>query len=671
MLQMLSVMLLAALGADGASASLTGRLLQVAALDASSFSAKGLNNEALLNRFYRGDFVNIEFDRNDLMFEGLFNQYLSAYARHCSDALPQNRVEITSQYDTKRLYADPDMYAAKEELDRIIAADTVRNVGRMMTQLTQSPLATGSSIVVGGLAGASDMDALVQMNACAGPGLKRFQENLRLFALNKPPIRLGAEGRPTVAGAESAAYPDQNYAMLLDDLVSANAGTWVMNQYVRGSVVGAAVTSNDPSGRPARVEGRYTFIGFEGRSQPGAVTVSFSDGLPQCLYFSDRPTDCQPANRRFVALFADGAYRRTPEMVAAELEAARWKEAAAVAARERRQQWELQRARALDEQGKFTAFSNSNWAKPNASRPDVIRQLEIQSRVSHGTRGGIERSNLKTGVTVYRGGDDRVLVQYLDKDSGRVRFLDATEPIHWYLAFAGNPDKALLREQLGLKEMPSTRGPQYANYVTAIAKRDQIDLNAKLSGLAPVIGREVAQDGGGTRYVQNYSQFSRTNAVPLAVAIARDWATDQPLKDRTRKARPSATGPDIFVSRGGEVLLRDVVSGEERLVDVTVELARYQSLQGRQFVDEKGKARAVPSSMNLKDYESQVRRYVDNLGIDLRAMMPGLSLILGSHPELKQQDALALASYVETEHGKFDDDHSHRGGLFGVFTHLR
>lgn len=37
---------------------------------------------------------------------------------------------------------------------------------------------------------AGDMDALVQMNACTSPGLVRFEDNLRLFALNKQPVRL-------------------------------------------------------------------------------------------------------------------------------------------------------------------------------------------------------------------------------------------------------------------------------------------------------------------------------------------------------------------------------------------------------------------------------------------------------------------------------------------------
>ena len=300
-----------------------------AALTPNSFTATGLNNEKLLKSLFLGDFVNIGFNSDDLRFATMYGQYLNAYGRRCNAYLPPNKVEITTQecatesvtrngfgteisrscvsYRTvgTGLYADPEMYAAKKKLDQVQAGDALRNAAKLMGQ--KDPIAGMMNMVGNAQASMSDMESLVQLNACASPGLKRFQENLRLFALNKQPIRLGAEGPKSSAVDPLPGTPfrDQNYTKLLNDLIAEQATTWVVNRFVRGSVARATVSSRDDVGRPRRITASYT---YNGRSQ-GSVTLSFTDGLPECMYFFDFPATCRTPNRKIVAAYADGAYQ--------------------------------------------------------------------------------------------------------------------------------------------------------------------------------------------------------------------------------------------------------------------------------------------------------------------------------------------------------------------------
>ena len=156
---------------------------------------------------------------------------------------------------------------------------------------------------------ASDMSALVRVNACNSPGLKRFQENLMLFALAKQPIRLSGGGSTAPAGnrpSTDSLSKNQNLPKLLADLVLEQSRTWVMNRFVSGSVSNVVVSSRDSDGRPSKVTGSYL---YNGQSR-GSVTISFSDGLPECMYFFDFPTTCRTPNRRVVEAYANGAYRQ-------------------------------------------------------------------------------------------------------------------------------------------------------------------------------------------------------------------------------------------------------------------------------------------------------------------------------------------------------------------------
>ena len=184
-----------------------------APLTRSSFSAAGLSNEKVLTDFYTGNFVDIPFDRENLPFLTLFQAYLESYATRCAAYLPPNKVEMTrqecaqesyqvNQYGARTgvstcvsyrtvgtgLYADPVLYDAKGEVDRVAALSVVKDTLKLMTQ--KNPLEGALNTLKETQVQANDMNRLLAQNSCTSPGVKRFQENLRLFALGKQPIPL-------------------------------------------------------------------------------------------------------------------------------------------------------------------------------------------------------------------------------------------------------------------------------------------------------------------------------------------------------------------------------------------------------------------------------------------------------------------------------------------------
>jgi hypothetical protein len=307
-----------------------------AKLDPASFSAKGLNYEKEVTALYLGDFAHARLERDSLEFDTLFGSYLSAFARRCSEYLPKNKVEMTrsecarEQYSVDRygnrvggsscieyrqvgtgLYADPDLYAAQKQVDAEAGRNMVRDTFKSMAGKDPMSAALHTLDAAGSVG--NDMDSLLGMNACASPGLKRFQDNMMRFALGQPPMRLaGGETLASIAPpkpAPGAAFKDSNYTKLLDDLVSEHSQVWMVNRYVRGSASGVTVSSRDGLGRPSKIVGQYLFEGLSGRSK-GSVTVQFADGLPQCLYFFDFPTTCRSPSRRIITAYENGGYQK-------------------------------------------------------------------------------------------------------------------------------------------------------------------------------------------------------------------------------------------------------------------------------------------------------------------------------------------------------------------------
>jgi len=189
-----------------------------AQLATGGFSSKGLKNEELFANIFLGDFESIPFERDDMSFSALFGAYLKSFAEYCPSSLPSNKVEMTRQRcvtveETRNgwgtlisstcvewktegtgLYADPALYAARLSVDRAQAAKILnpKSGGGILGGLAEALVDFSSGKTLNEMGKAidvsSDIAPLVRMNTCSGPGLKRFQENLRRFALNESPL---------------------------------------------------------------------------------------------------------------------------------------------------------------------------------------------------------------------------------------------------------------------------------------------------------------------------------------------------------------------------------------------------------------------------------------------------------------------------------------------------
>ena len=197
------------------------------------FSAKGLSYETELTALYLGDFAHARLQRDGAEFDFLFGNYLKAFARRCSASLPANKVEMTrpecarEQYTVNRygartgpstcveyrqvgtgLYADPDLYAAQQKVEVEVGRNMIRDTFRDMSG--KNPMATGMRAVDAATSVGRDMDALLEQNSCASPGLKRFQDNMMRFALGQPPLHLpGGETLASIAPKNLPTLPSR------------------------------------------------------------------------------------------------------------------------------------------------------------------------------------------------------------------------------------------------------------------------------------------------------------------------------------------------------------------------------------------------------------------------------------------------------------------------------
>jgi hypothetical protein len=301
-----------------------------APLTNASLKTNGLGNERLLTNLFLGNFAEVNLKRSDVLFWTLYGDYLMAYGRRCDAYLPKNKVELKETYCSQEgtsidrfgnrtsngtcvtystrgtgVYADPTLVAAEDQFQNASGQETFQDIFRSMA--APNPLGTALSTLGATQAMKSDMDSLVRINACDSQGLKRFQDNLMLFALNKTPISMPGAAAPVASGprpAGPANVTDQNFTRLVDDLILDQSRTWVMNRYVPGSTSNVVVSSRDASGKPLKISARYL---FNGRNS-GEVTVDFSNGVPACLYFFDAPSSCKTASPRVVAAYSSGAY---------------------------------------------------------------------------------------------------------------------------------------------------------------------------------------------------------------------------------------------------------------------------------------------------------------------------------------------------------------------------
>ena len=296
-----------------------------------AFKTDGLYFAEFYDYIYRGHFEHLEVTREDTQFLMIFEQYLRAYGRQNDRFLPTNKVEImedvcateevtTDAYGTEvsrvcarwktvgtGLYARPDLYDAKLQVERIQGQDAIRKALGMITD----PNAIGNSVDLihkaKGLR--NDMALIFKLNPGDSPGLRRFEENLKKFALCQSSIRMQGASKYTAMKESGGPTGAQNFNQLINDLVADQSRTWAFNRYQAGSIRGVTVGASDGQGRPRELKANYSYKGFGGVSQ-GWVRVTFDNGLPKCIYFFDFPQNCKTPNSSIVAAYAQGGYGR-------------------------------------------------------------------------------------------------------------------------------------------------------------------------------------------------------------------------------------------------------------------------------------------------------------------------------------------------------------------------
>jgi len=298
-------------------------------LQSLEFNTDGLYFAEFYDYIFRGHFENIKMTREDLDFLMIFEQYLRTYGRQCNQYLPKDKVEIMelqcdeylveknlygdelSRTCTKwiwvgtKLFARPDLYNAKKEVERLQSKDAIQNAFAAMTD----PNAIGNSMdrvhKINGLR--NDMTQMFTLNPCNSEGVRRFEENLKRFALSQKSMRMEGSSKYETMKTTGGPTGVQNLNKLFDDLVANLAKTWAMNKYVPNSISGISMLQKDNQGRPLVAKANYTYQ-FFGNKGEGWVQVSFEKGLPNCLYFHDMPNNCKTPNSSIVASYAQGNY---------------------------------------------------------------------------------------------------------------------------------------------------------------------------------------------------------------------------------------------------------------------------------------------------------------------------------------------------------------------------
>ncbi|APQ18916.1 hypothetical protein [Maribacter hydrothermalis] len=302
--------------------------------EANDYELLELNTDGLYfaefyDYIFRGHFEELDINRGDMRFLLIFDQYLRAYGAQCAGNLPADKVEImneecATEEVTKNgwgdvisrvcikyvwvgsgIYAKPELYEAYAEIDQI---QRFKGLGTMMQMITD-PNGMGNSVDMihktNGLKG--DMGKIFKLNACDSPGLKRFEENLKLFALNKPAVRMDKVSKYTTMKKTGGPTGSQDFNKLINDLVYDQSKTWSFNRYNEGSVSGVTTSSRDSEGRPRELSANYSFSGFSGNNK-GSVRITFENGLPKCIYFYDFPQNCKTPNSSIISTYAQGEY---------------------------------------------------------------------------------------------------------------------------------------------------------------------------------------------------------------------------------------------------------------------------------------------------------------------------------------------------------------------------
>ncbi len=300
-----------------------------------SLKTDGLQFQGALGAIYRGDFAHVSLQRTGIEFPSLLSSYMASFSTSCFDQLPANKVQVTAkhcatysqpvnrygtpvgvrtcaEYERRPIagqFADPAVFQAELKLED---SSTSNMMGDIFAALKDPDALSSITKKVGNVTGSeiaadSDMKNLVRMNGCRSPALKRLQDNMVRFAEEEEPIRLDGTVPAAVVGTTAK---ELDLRKLARDLIEADSQNWMFNRF-QGGVALEQDPVLDSAGRPKKVYASYENKGLtEAR---GSVMISFSDGLPACLYFGDAPDTCKRPSENITRAFSDGRYRLAPQ----------------------------------------------------------------------------------------------------------------------------------------------------------------------------------------------------------------------------------------------------------------------------------------------------------------------------------------------------------------------
>lgn len=290
-------------------------------------NTEGLYFAAFYDLIFHGEFEEVGMQAEDMVFPFLFRQYLLTAGVQCKAQLPKNKVEIMEDYCIKveetiypngdkssrcvtwdqrgtDIFARPELYAAFTDLEYRLSQKGIQTILTMVTDENGMGNSVDRMHKINGIK--EDMVNFYKLNSCSNPAIRRFEDNLRLFALGQLGIKMNTVSKFTKMKRSGGPTGRQNLTKLLDDLITDQARTWMMNRYIAGSVTKLVQYQKDAHGRPISVRADYSFKGFG--NGKGWVQVNFENGLPKCIYFYDFPENCKTPSGSIVASYAAGNY---------------------------------------------------------------------------------------------------------------------------------------------------------------------------------------------------------------------------------------------------------------------------------------------------------------------------------------------------------------------------
>jgi hypothetical protein len=301
-----------------------------AKLTPASLHTESLNYGDDLKRIYVGDFEHVGFKRDSTELGFIVGGYMKVYSESCDRYLPKDKVEIMTQECSQEQwavngygveqpgsrhcaswrtvgtgrYADPQVYSLNTKLDAKVAGGMINDVLSGLKQQGGDPAGGMKKMTDVVVYVKQDMDHFLDDNGCNSGAIVRFQANMLRFGRGEEPIRM-AGGAEAVAATTKLAG-GQNYQRLVDDLISQESSAWMMNRYSPGSVTVNSV-QHDGGGQARELNARYGFMAM-GRPAMGNVRVTFGDGIPQCLYFSDFPSTCRAPSPKVISDYKRNQY---------------------------------------------------------------------------------------------------------------------------------------------------------------------------------------------------------------------------------------------------------------------------------------------------------------------------------------------------------------------------